>query len=288
MLRINKKGLGAFGFMIGLLLALAAISLLYFALVAVMSRQSDVNLCKDQLSKTTFLRNSLGVAVGKSDILWPLECKTQDLVIRSKTQVNAKSEAIKQMQNCWDMMGKGELNVFGDNMFKTQNKCHRCYNIIFPKLDGKIDSDDFNYELASRQKDGVLLIHSFSQFEDNQGIMPIQSDINSTGAYAIVYIDRDYAKAEWGNCAVVAASTGGSIGGAIPNVNIPNAFSREAGTGGILYNLVDCTKYINRKITLPEIRTDMVYLIDVRSVDNKICINENENLYEVKGEEQNV
>ena len=52
--------------------------------------------------------------------------------------------------------------------------------------------------------------------------------------------------------------------------------------------LLDCAKYINRKITLPEIRTDMVYLIDVGSNDNKICINENKNLYEVKGEEKNV
>ncbi len=62
---------------------------------------------------------------------YPLNCKTEDLVINSGKEDDVKKELANRMYDCWWMLGEGKANFFLRPLGLTETKCLICYNIKF-------------------------------------------------------------------------------------------------------------------------------------------------------------
>ena len=134
----GKKGLEQ-GVIIGIIIALigAAIIFLFFR---TLSPKEIVD--KETCKLSVLLRNTPSAdqpVTGESAFkkIFPLKCKTQDILIDSKESEDAEKRVANAMYDCWDMLGEGKLDPFLEGWLKefgivpAKSACVICSTIKF-------------------------------------------------------------------------------------------------------------------------------------------------------------
>ena len=85
----------------------------------------------------------------------PIQCPTQQVIIETEDKEEIMKELADDMFECWDMFGRGKLNLFPHIEGTTINYCVICHHITFENKNVSINVlDDFNRFLMKEKPKG--------------------------------------------------------------------------------------------------------------------------------------
>jgi len=126
----------------------------------------------------------------------PLNCKTKEVTITSIDENKIKSEIAREMYDCWDMLGQGKIDFFGESAWKivslgtAQSSCIICSRIKFDEnVQKKISGVDIDNYLASANVPGKDFTY-LEYFSGEKTKLPTDVQIMplSTGQeYAVIF-----------------------------------------------------------------------------------------------------
>jgi len=171
-----------------ILLAISAVILI--SAIAYFSPLYASTAEKEACRNSVLLRGSL---LGQLNV--PLSCKTQNITITSTDENKIKSEIAREMYDCWDMLGQGKIDFFGESIWKqttgfdtVKPACVICSRIKFDKnVQQKISGVDIDSYMALTNVPGKDFTY-LEYFSDEKGTK-LPTDYKIT----LLRTDQEYA-----------------------------------------------------------------------------------------------
>lgn len=217
-----------------------------------MKERADVQMCKNSVYAHA------GLKLGPIDFSNRITCPTKEVIIDTDKKEIAMRQISDAMARCWDMFGKGRLNLFEEGVL-DRKYCHLCNQFVFESDIKNIGLDEFFTFLNTEEYNSGHTYLSFitsnkgtdidmSMFPE--GFRPI---IDFSKTYGIIFLyDKPsnsfirrtvgvVSGAALGTVGVVLALKGGliSLSGIGSVVGVPAAAAGVALTGTAGYMIAD-------------------------------------------------
>ena len=195
---MDKKGLTPESLIVGIIILVIGAAVIFFFIQSFPFRET---IDKEACHQSVILRSQslIGWEPGKTIV--PLNCKTQELKIKTGDEDVIKREIANQMYDCWWMLGEGKLDFFSDeqlsdvqiswqqSLYTAKSNCVICSVVQFDdNAKGKnIDVLSFMDQMKIPAKNITYLEY----FTGQQGTkLPTGVEINKVDTnqdYAILY-----------------------------------------------------------------------------------------------------
>lgn len=197
---MNKKGSMIQSTLIGIIIVLLSAAIIFFFLKALpYKEQVDIEACHNSV----VLRNNALVRGegGLPEI--PLNCKTQEVEIKTTNEDSIKREIANQMYTCWWMLGEGKMKFLTDSLSKeygipigekgipfthnVKSSCVICSNI---KFSDKLKEKNLQLDMASYMEQtkvpsrNITYLQYFTEQDD--AVLPTDVDAPA------ITTDKDY------------------------------------------------------------------------------------------------
>lgn len=199
-------------------LILVLLMVLYFQGLLI---PAGANQAKTQACAASIATRSIALA---KQLDSPLNCETEDLEISDIDQQKIKKEIADEMIRCWDMLGKGEFNIFKRESFSSKTHCMICTRITFKegvqkKNPAIYDFTKYLIEEKAPEKSGITYWNYINPGAQISSMKQDPNVIYTNKEYMIIYAESDsstwFGTTAGATAGGIAAGVIGAAGGAI-------------------------------------------------------------------------
>jgi hypothetical protein len=174
---INKKGIEAmYGLIFKLILGIAVVLVVFGLFVSNnIGDEVDVAVCRESLAVRAQLPDveSWGLDFWSFKDKWPLKCQTSEVKIDYNDTAEAERHIMETIAGCWNLVGRGEFDVFPVASWSVDSYCFVCARIHFEPEVRKFYEGENQINLKSalnkRLSESTL---SYKQFLTGKGHNP--------------------------------------------------------------------------------------------------------------------
>ena len=137
-MRKNKKGAEKYYILISLILGLILIGIIFswiFQEYFFGEELMDLQKCKQSIYARSAIPNVEKAGITFIDFKeeFPLECKTQKIIINEKNKEQASKIIADAMAACWALFNQGEVSLYGGPgvLNNVPTNCFTCARIVF-------------------------------------------------------------------------------------------------------------------------------------------------------------